>query len=352
MENKLKNHFECLDGLSSFSRELTSQQHAADVDGAEITIPNELDALTSKVVHTVLNCVAAKLKLPSRFGEEEDETSGTSDQTIGDAVNLIPLAGHANALLHQAAGNEEGKTRALAAANRSIFVGGAGALGGLLGGPTAAAIASVGAGMATDFVTSIIKQDHDHPDGVLSLFNDHSPDAVVATFRGVVSDALVGYATGTALDRVIRSEDIKAIEAIETRRREVGTADKITNHTVQAVVIDKKTGKKYFGTNQNKRRQSKLNPKIIGPNIFVEKFKADPLPPRSKAMGRHASTCAEAEAYHFMLIDNPNADLSQTLVQTYLRKDGGWKNMERCDNCKARDHAMGKIPTDPMVLFI
>ena len=69
-------------------------------------------------------------------------------------------------------------------------------------------------------------------------------------------------------------------------------------------------------------------------------------------MGRHASTCAEAEAYRFVLIDNPNADLSQTLVQTYLRRDGGWKNMERCDNCKARDHAMGKVPTDPMVLFI
>ncbi len=332
-----------MDGISSISREVTSnlQQHPADVEGAEITIPNQLNLLGSNFVRTSLSGVTG-----------QDDTLGTRNQTIGDAVNLIPLASHANALLHQAAGNEEGKTRALAAANRSIFVGVAGALGGVLGGPTAAAVAGTVAGMATDVFTSIIKQDHDHPDGVVNLFNDHSPDAVVATCRGVASDALVGSAASIALDRVIRSADIKAIEDIETRRQEVGTANKITNHTVQAVVVDKKTGKKYFGTNQNKRRQSKLNPKIIGPNIFVEKFKADPLPPKSKAMGRHASTCAEAEAYHFMLIDNPNADLSQTRVQTYLRKDGGWKNMERCDNCRARDHAMGKVPTDPMVLFI
>ena len=332
-----------MDGISSISRNVTSnlQQHPADVQGAEITIPNQLNLLVSNVVRTALSGVTG-----------QDETLGTRNQTIGDEVNRIPIAGYINAYLQDAAGNEEGTARALTAANRSAVVGVAGAFGMIIGGPSKAAIAGVVAGIATDVVTSIAKQDRDHPDGVLNLFNDHSPDTVVATFRGVVSDGLVGYATGTTVDRMWRSHDIKAIEDIETRRQEVGTAGKITNHTVQAVFNDKKTGKKYFGTNQNKHRQSKLNPKIIGPNIFVEKFKADPLPPRSKAMGRHASTCAEAEAYRFVLIDNPNADLSQTLVQTYLRRDGGWKNMERCDNCKARDHAMGKVPTDPMVLFI
>ena len=270
-------------------------------------------------------------------------------RTLSDVADGFPLLGHLKGGIHHLVGDEEGGNRALISATRSSVVMTSGAVGFVVGGPVGAICAGAGSGVTFDGVHTLSEANKDGPHGVWALGSRHTSGDIFDTVVGVASDACTGYNGGKFLDKSWRSREIRSFERILKKRKALKLNDSVAGTEVWSEVTDQKTGKTYYGNNKNIRKKTKLTqPRDPKPNLFIENNPVEGELP----INREAQTCAETHAYHQLLKDRPDANLSaDTQVNTFAFKNGKWKNMTRCDNCMTRSDVMGKVPSDPLVIM-
>jgi hypothetical protein len=283
------------------------------------------------------------------FGDVEggNHAMKQSTNTSMGMMNSMPGVGHIKGLVHYALDDVEGGNQAMIAATRTTTVMGAGAGGFLLGGPAGAVVLGMGAGAEWDLGTAIVT-DGKRLDGICKIID--KPAKVDSYFDAALSftgDAMTGYSGGKLAERIVRKPEITTAENFKATRRSKGLPEKepIAHKEVYSEVIDKETGQSYSGVNQSVRER--YNDPATRPNEFLKQNSDINTPP-----GRHPSSCAEPQALHKLLKDQPHRNgstLNTQLTTLEMRQNGDIYTIPRCDNCMAYKDVVGTCTTDCMV---
>ena len=317
---------------------MTCQLIVGNVDGAAETAANMVMS-----VPVLSHTLAGVVKL---CGDDESasEMFDMANRNMGAMVNSVPLVGHVKGVIHYACGDESGGDEAMNSASRSATVMAAGVGGFLVGGPPGAAACGVAAGHTYDTGTVIVTDGRSKPG--LYRIADNPKDIwnYVDAGVGVVGDGMAGYAGGKMAERVVKKSEIGTADRYLKKKKELGYSKNKklpVKDEVYSEVKDLKTGELRDGHNYSSRNQFGDHvPR--GENEFVN------TNPRSNV--KHGNNCAETQAYHKLLRDNPEADTVKTRVNTIqIKENGSAYPMEKCKNCYARADVMGKCHTDPKV---
>lgn len=313
----------------------TCQMDETDPD---MNSPNSLNSVTQPTV--------------SETTETLEKDMSNDKETVINApkiTDIIPLRKTRDGLNHYLNGDHQSGKNALVSASREAVLLCAGAIGFTYFGETGASFAGMLSGTMFDLIHSE-EVGSEKPKGVWVLKDSVTPENIQNAADRLISDGLAGYVGGKTTERTVRSSEIDAFERVKQRRANLGLNDPVANMEVWTEVKDLKTGKIYYGINKNIRRKAKLTePRDPKPNIYVENYPIE----ESLPIQREAQTCAETHAFHQMLKDQPDADVTNTQVHTFvLFQDGTYKNITRCANCLIRSSCMGKVPTDVAVQFL
>jgi hypothetical protein len=274
----------------------------------------------------------------------------SGNSATSSMINAIPVVGHAKGVVHNICGDHEGAKDAYLAATRTSTVLGAGAGGFLLAGPVGAVGAGLNAGVAWDAGT-LIATNGKKANGVYKIVETIDKDPTdfwgyVDGSLGMINDGMTGYSGGKMAERVARASEIKTKENYrEIRREKVADNQRLTKNgkpikgtEVYAEAKDPTSGKVYGGSNKNVRAAIN-DPLPAGGGEYIKKNKYG------------GSTCAEPQALHKLMVDEPKVDVRQVRVNTIEVKQGGSVYPKaRCVKCQT--YKLGKVNTDPGVVIM
>lgn len=277
--------------------------------------------------------------------EEGKRIIRKANNTTLDIAGSVPLVGHGIAGYHYRRGDKERAKRVALEATRTTVVLAAGAAGFGIGGPPGAIALGMGAGTQWDLGAAGLS-DGKYANGLGKIvYEPKNIDAYIETGLRVVGDGLNGYAGGKIADRVQQASVIGTADNLKKLRQEKGfpsdgKCPPPSAKEVYSEVKDLNNGNRYFGVNSRARRAYQdPSPRV---NKFVEQH-SNINPP----LQRPPYTCAEAQAYHKFVVDNPNSSTLNTRLNTLeVKPNGEIHTIPRCENCQAYKDVAGLCRTD------
>lgn len=285
------------------------------------------------------------------FGDQKggNQAMKAATDTSLAMIEPMPVLGHIKGVVHYAMNDKDAGNRAMLAATRTTTVIGAGAGGFLMAGPGVAVTLGIGAGAEWDLLTAIASG-RKNVNGIVKIVeNPTNVNAYIEGALSVIGDSLTGYSGGKIAERVVQASEIRTAEKLQRIRQEKGfsqrarISDAAKSREIFCEVKHTESGKTYTGVNETVRNA--YEDPSIRPNEFLKKNNGI-----KNVLKRHPASCAENQALHKYVVDNPNSSTLNTRINTLeVRPNGEIYTVPPCDNCNAYKHVVGHTNTNVQV---
>ncbi|XP_065846093.1 uncharacterized protein [Oscarella lobularis] len=308
-----------------------------------------VDYIEREPIAAGINIVVRK-----RRGDEEGarRVSGKLAQSFEDLADGLPVVGHVKGIVHYSKGDREHGDKCMKDASKSFAVAcamtvtaGAGAL---VAGSVAVASSTGMDGVITACDSAAHREFRPHGEiaAIDLAIKTKDPNAIANAVLAPIAEfgmAAVSEAIGNRIKAARMRKNMKKHQ-FSVARKSANALRKAPRHkrSVATTVKNTKTGKMHTGFSSKLR--NRMNPRKAKMTSHSKSALQRKVKLNGKtALKRDPKTCAEHPAYNSYY--KANEDVNHAVEASVQRdyKTGNLTVVERCDNCKQYESAMGAV---------